>query len=172
MSAMTLFSKKITWGVVVRDVFAIVLMYLAGIVFLPRTLLLELLNGVLSAICLSVVVVYTLATIPDLINSRLRIANGVTIIRLCIVGAWSFQLWQAIGRIYFLEFHPEVPGRTFDASLGVFGIGYIIFAAGHLIAIGMIETNQYVRTNVCIVLWSILAGIFGTLAMHYIHGAL
>lgn len=148
--------------------------YVAGLVFLPRQLLLEVLNGTLATLCFMVCLVFSPSIIAffrlNFEGAAVEI-TGILLMRFCIVGAWLWQMVQAIGRVYFIEFHPEVSGRTFDATYGLPAVGYLLFATGHIIAIGMVDAdkNRVVRRNFFIVCCSIAIGLLGTLAIHFWH---
>lgn len=157
---MALFTDRITPAVIVRDSAAVIALYVAGLYVLPRGYFLELLNGVLAAISLTVGVVYSL----DIVKKFHARKMGVVLIRAGIVGGWLVTGMVALGRIYFFEFRPEVAGRTFDRTGGAQAVGYIVFAALHLIAIGM-EQEKYVRHNMCLVLWSLLGGAVAVTAL-------
>lgn len=162
---MAVFSSRLTGWVIFRDILALATAYINGLLFLPRPVFLEILNGVLVTLCFAVCVVF----FPSIVDFWKKGITGVLLMRIAIAGAWAFQLMQAIGRIYFLEFNPQVTGRTFDALYGLPAVGYIIFAAMHIVAIGMIDTNNMVRRNVCIILWSIIGGVVGTGALMWLH---
>lgn len=162
---MALFSKKMNAWVFSRDIAVFASIYLAGIVYLPRGIFLALLNGVLASMCFAVCVVFA----PSFAELWRKGSTGIIIMRAAIVGAWADQMIQAIARIYFLEFHPEVQGRTFDVTLGLPAVGYIIFAAMHLISIGMLDGNTLVRRNMCVVAWAAIGGILATFALIVLH---
>lgn len=169
---MVAFSTTLTLKVVGKYFGFLFAAYLICLVYAPRALLLEVLNGTLVTVCSMVAVVYfpsVRSYFGRLFAGENPDLTGVLLMRMCIVGAWFWQMVQASGRFYFIEFLPEVRGRTFDATFGLPAVGYLLFASGHIIAIGMVDSTRVVRRNVSIVLWSFAAGVIGTLAVHFIH---
>lgn len=132
-----------------------VLCYVLGVIYLPRTLFLEFLNGMLGVLSLVVSLVYSLD-----IPTRLRSGHeGVVLIRIGIVLGWSNAWLQAFSRLYFFEMRPEVQGRTFDGLVGAPAVLLIVAAALHLIAIGLDQHGHVrLRRNLCLVMWSLGAG--------------
>ena len=162
---MAIFSRRLTVSVFLRDSLIFLAAYLFGAFYLPRPVFLELLNGMLAAVCAAVCIVFW----PSIVDLWRKGATGVLLMRIAIAGAWADQMCQALARIYFIEFQPQVTGRTFDASLGLPAVGYIICAALHIVAIGMIDDNAMVRRNVCTVIWSLLAGLGGVGLLVFLH---
>lgn len=156
---MVLFTKEMTTGVLLRDVLAFVVAYVFGLSFLPHATFFELVNGILFGVCIAVSILF-FPSIPGFLRHG---PTGIAMMRIGIAGAWLVQAIQSIGRIYFLEFRPEVQGRTFDAYYGLPAAFYIIFAMCHIVAIGMVD-NTPVRRNICIGVWSGLAGLFAAAA--------
>lgn len=155
---------KVTIAVFVRDSVVCLALYGAGLAWLPGPVFLEVLNGILCGICLMTVALY----LPSLVDLWRMGANNLALIRLGISVAWADQLLQSMARVYFIEFRPEVGGRTFDASYGSPAVGYIIAATLHIIAIGM-DGNRFPRRNVHLIAWSVLGGAAAVLAIKAVH---
>ncbi len=162
---MALLTNKITTGVFLRDIISFIILYILGVFFVPRMLFLELLNGMLTTMSITIIVVYFADILERIKNSDF---NGATVLRIGLILTWLVVGVQAFNRIYFIEFRPEVTGRTFDALVGAPAFVYLIAGAFHLIALGMIK-NYYVRRNMCLTIWSGLAGALGVLIMKFIH---
>ena len=155
---------RITIVVFIRDSAVFLALYLAGLMWLPASIFLELLNGILCGVCALTIALYA----PSLADLWRTGANDLALVRFGISGAWFDQLLQSMARIYFIEFRPEISGRTFDASYGSPAVGYIIFAMLHIIAIGM-EGNKFPWRNVHLIGWAVMSGATAVALIKGVH---
>lgn len=134
--------------------------YVLGAMYLPRILFLELLNGVVTTLGAVVIFIYSLAFKTSCKNGY----DGCAMLSAGIIVLACGFMVQAAMRIYYMEFRPEVGGRTFDTLVGLPAFGQIFGQALEILAIGVIDLHrkggigQHLRRNIIIVALCFVSG--------------